>query len=165
MLTISLIVAASTNNAIGKENKLLWHLPNDMKYFKATTWAMPIIMGRKTFESMGSKPLSGRLNIVITRDENWKAAGVVTATSIKASIEVAKQSNCKELFIAGGGEIYKQSMEIADCIYMTRVHTIIDGDTFFPEIDTNLWQLATTEEIQKDEKHSHSYSFEKWIKK
>ncbi len=161
---ISIIVAASTNNAIGNENKLLWHIPNDMKYFKATTWAMPIIMGRKTFESMGSKPLSGRLNIVITKQQNWTLTGIVVVNSIEEAIAEAKKTNCKEIFIAGGGEIYKQSIQIADCIYMTRVHSEIDGDTFFPEIDTKKWKLEKTENLLTDTKHSHDYSFEKWIK-
>jgi dihydrofolate reductase len=162
---ITIIVAASTNNAIGKENKLLWHLPNDMKYFKATTWAMPVIMGRKTFESLGSKPLNGRKNIIITRQQNWKAASTVTAFSLQDAIIEAKKTNCKEIFIAGGGEIYKESMEIADCIYMTRVHTVIDGDTFFPDIDLKKWQLESKQDFFKDEKHGFDYSIEKWKKK
>ncbi len=161
---ISIIVAASTNNAIGNQNKLLWHLPNDMKFFKNTTWAMPVIMGRKTFESMGSKPLNGRMNIVITRQQDWEAEGVVTALTIEEALDKAKTSNCKEIFIAGGGEIYKQSMEMANCIYMTRVHTQINGDTFFPEINQSNWKLISKRDFTKDEKHEYDYSFEKWSK-
>jgi dihydrofolate reductase len=162
--SVSIIVAASNNNAIGFQNKLLWHLPTDMKFFKSTTWAMPVIMGRKTFESMGSKPLNGRMNIVITRQTDWKADGVTTATDINDAIAKAKTSNCKEIFIAGGGEIYTQSMDIADVIYMTRVHTKIEGDTFFPEIDTNKWQLESNQDFYMDEKHLFDYSFEKYKK-
>jgi dihydrofolate reductase len=161
----SIIVAASTNNAIGNQNKLLWHLPNDMKFFKATTWAMPVIMGRKTFESMGSKPLLGRTNIIITRQQEWAAEGTTSAHHLEDAIAKAKQTNCCEIFIAGGGEIYNLSIEIADYIYMTRVYTTIDGDTFFPEIDLTKWQLESKRDFLKDEKHLFDYSFEKWRKK
>jgi dihydrofolate reductase len=161
---LSIIVAASENNAIGHENKLLWHLPNDMKFFKATTWAMPVIMGRKTFESMGSKPLNGRMNIVITRQQDWAAEGVTTALTIEDAIAKATTSNCKEIFIAGGGEIYNQSMELAHCIYMTRVHTEIKGDTFFPEINLGHWKLESKRDFYKDEKHEYGYSFEVYKK-
>jgi dihydrofolate reductase len=161
---ISIIVAASENNAIGLQNKLLWHLPNDMKFFKATTWAMPVIMGRKTFESMGSKPLNGRMNIVITRQQDWSANGVTIAIDINDAIAKAKTSNCKEIFIAGGGEIYNQCMELANVVYMTRVHTKIDGDTFFPEIDLHKWQLESKKDFYKDEKHGFDYSFLKYYK-
>ncbi len=159
---INIIVAASANNTIGHQNKLLWHLPNDMKFFKSTTWAMPVIMGRKTFESMGSKPLNGRMNIVITRQTDWNADGVTTATDIKDAIAKAKTSNCKEIFIAGGGEIYNQSMELANVIYLTRVHTTMEGDTFFPEIDLTKWQLESKQDFFKDEKHKFDYSFLKY---
>jgi dihydrofolate reductase len=162
---VSIIVAASTNNAIGNQNKLLWHLPTDMKFFKSTTWAMPVIMGRKTFESLGGKPLNGRMNIVITRQLDWIAENVTTAFTLEDAITKAATTNCKEIFIAGGGEIYTQSMDIADVIYMTRVHTTIDGDTFFPEIDSNKWQLESNQDFFKGEKHLFDYSFEKWRKK
>jgi dihydrofolate reductase len=161
---ISLIVAASANHAIGHQNKLLWHLPNDMKFFKSTTWAMPVIMGRKTFESMGSKALNGRANIIITRQQGWETDSTITAYNIEEAIAKAKQTNCKEIFIAGGGEIYQQSMQLANRIYLTRVHTTIEGDTFFPEIDLNLWQLTSKKDFLKDEKHSFDYSFEMYDK-
>lgn len=164
-MNLILIVAASTNNAIGKENKLLWHLPNDMKFFKSTTWAMPVLMGRKTFESMGSKPLPGRTNIIITKDRSWTAPNTITATSIEEAIEKAEATNCNELFIAGGGEIYSQSMHIADTIYLTRVHTEIAGDTFFPEISTEIWKLVNSQTYHVDEKHAFDYTFEKWIRR
>lgn len=120
-MTISLIVAASLNNAIGKNNDLLWKLPNDMKHFKNVTWAMPIIMGRKTFDSMAGKPLNGRLNIVITRQQDWKAEGAVKVDSVYKALEIVQQNNYKEVFIIGGGEIYKAALSIADRVYLTRV--------------------------------------------
>lgn len=163
-MILSLIVAASENNAIGKNNLLLWHLPNDLKFFKNTTWAMPVAMGRKTFESLGNKPLNGRLNIVITRQKDWQAPGVVTVTSIDDAIFVAKSHNYKELFIAGGGEIYTQSLAKADKVYLTRVHTQIDGDTFFPELNQKKWQKTAERLCKADLKHLYDYSFETWEK-
>ncbi len=129
-MTITLLVAAAENNAIGKNNQLLWSLPNDMKFFKNTTWGMAVIMGRKTYESV-DKPLPGRFNIVITRQADWKAEGVMVAADLNTALQKAKETNCNEIFVIGGGEIYKQSMEMADKIYMTRVHATLDGDTFF----------------------------------
>ena len=161
---ISLIVAAAENNAIGKKNQLLWHLPNDLKFFKNTTWGMPVIMGRKTFEAV-NKTLPGRFNIVITRQQGWNAADVIVATDLNDAIKKAAETNCKEVFIIGGGEIYKQSIETADKIYLTRVHATIDGDTFFPVIDENKWQLTSNQDFTADEKHAFAYSFQIWERK
>ena len=163
-MNISLIVAASKNNAIGKDNQLLWHLPNDMKFFKQTTWAMPVVMGRKTFESIGSKALNGRLNIVITKQNDYNANDVVVVNSIEDAIFVAQQHSYKELFIIGGGEIYKQAMNKANKIYLTRVDTIIDGDTFF-EMDETEWQLEFADKRLADEKHIYNYTFETRLRK
>ena len=161
---ISLVVAAAENSAIGKNNQLLWHLPNDLKFFKNKTWAGVVIMGRKTFESV-NKPLPGRLNIVVTSNKEWKAEGVMVANDLEQAIALAQKENFKEISIIGGGEIYRQSMPLADTIYMTRVHTVIDGDTFFPEINIAEWELTGKDDFLKDEKHAYDYSFEKWIKK
>lgn len=162
---ISLVVAASDNNAIGKNNQLLWHLPNDLKFFKNTTWGMPVIMGRKTYESV-NQPLPGRINIVITQQTNWSAEGVIAAPDIQTALQKAAETNCKEIFIIGGGEIYKQSLHLADKIIVTRVHAVFaDADTFFPEMDKNNWQLIFNEDHQPDEKHVHPYSFQIWQKK
>lgn len=163
-MNISIIVAVSKNNAIGKNNQLLWHLPNDMKFFKQTTWAMPVVMGRKTFESIGNKALNGRLNIVITKQKGLEVDGIVVVNSIDDAIFVAQQHNYKELFIIGGGEIYKQAIAIANKIYLTNVDTIIDGDTFF-EFDKQHWQLSFEDKKMADEKHIYNYSFETWLRK
>jgi dihydrofolate reductase len=161
-MTISLIVAASTNNAIGNKGALLWHLPNDLKFFKNTTWAMPVIMGRKTFESVG-KPLPGRTNIVITTQPGWKADGVTTAFSLDEAIQKAAALATNEIFIIGGGQIYEQSFVIANRIYMTRVHTnIADADAFFPSINEDEWQLVFKKDMEQDAKHAFDYSFETW---
>lgn len=163
-MIISLIVAASANNAIGKANQLLWHLPNDLKFFKNTTWAMPVIMGRKTFESVGSKPLPGRFNIIISRQENLKSEydNVWFAASLQDAIEKAKSTNCKEIFIAGGAQIYEQSMIIANRIYLTRVHATLEGDAFFPAFSENDWELTKNAEFGADEKHAFSFSIQEW---
>ena len=160
-MIISLIVAASENNAIGKENRLLWHLPNDLKYFKNITWGMPVVMGRKTFEAV-NKALPGRFNIVITSQPGWSVDGVVTAKGFDEAIMNAAETNCKEVFIIGGGEIYKEAIEKADKIYLTRVHAQLEGDTFFPEIDQNKWRLEDSKDFEKDEKHAYDYSFQIW---
>lgn len=158
---ISIVVACSSNNSIGKNNQLLWHLPNDLKFFKNTTWGGVVIMGRKTFESV-NKPLPGRLNIVITRQKNWQAENVTTAGSLDEAIEKAKALYYKEIFIIGGGEIYREALPKTDKIYLTRVHAEMDGDTFFPEINKNDWQLISCNDFKADEKHAYDYSFEVW---
>jgi dihydrofolate reductase len=162
-MTISLVVAAAENNAIGKNNQLLWHLPADLKFFKNTTWGMVVIMGRKTFEAV-NKPLPGRINIVITTQSDWKADNTWTASSLDDALRQAETTNCKEIFIIGGGEIYKQSMAIADKIYLTRVHANLDGDTFFPEMNGK-WALASNTDFKKDEKHAYDFSFQVWEKR
>jgi dihydrofolate reductase len=162
---ISAIVAASTNYAIGKNNQLLWHLPNDLKFFKNTTWGHPVIMGFKTFDSVGQKALPGRLNIVITSKQLTVADNIAFVPNLETALTKAKQENTKEIFIAGGGQIYKQSLNICDRIYLTRVHTIIDGDVFFPDIAPQQWQLVAQQNHYADEKHAFSFSFEVWERK
>lgn len=164
-MVISLVVAASENNVIGRNNQLLWKLPNDMKFFKNTTWAMTVIMGRKTFESMGSKPLKGRRNIVITRQPGWKAEGIIAAKDLHNALDLAAKDDVNEVFIIGGGEIYRESIEMANRIYMTRVHTILDGDTFFPSLDNTSWVLKSFSDHPSDEKHRYAYSFQVWERK
>lgn len=164
-MTISLVVAASENNVIGKNNQLLWHLPKDMKFFKNLTWGMPVVMGRKTFESMGSKPLPGRKNIVITRKAGWKADGVQVVNSVDAAVALSAALNYNETFIIGGGEIYMIAFDKADKIFMTRVHAEIEGDTFFPVIAKDDWKLLSNVENPADEKHAYPYSFQTWQRK
>ena len=158
---ISLVVAVSENNAIGKNNQLLWHLPNDLKFFKNTTWGGVVIMGRKTFESV-NKSLPGRTNIVITKQTHWSAENVIVANSVSDAIQKARDLNFKEIFIIGGGEIYKESMHLADKIYLTKVQTSIEGDTFFPELETEEWRFLSNKDFKSDEKHAFDYSFQVW---
>ncbi len=160
-MIISLVVAAANNNAIGKDNELLWHLPNDMKFFKNVTWGMPVIMGRKTFESFG-KPLAGRKNIVITRQGKWKAAGAVIVKSLDDALFLVSQMDVKEAMVIGGGEIYRMAFEKAKRIYLTRVDASPEGDTFFPPIDPKVWKLVSQKDNPADEKHKFAYSFQIW---
>lgn len=166
-MIVSLIVAASENNAIGKDNQLLWHLPNDLKFFKNTTWGMPVVMGRKTYESIAGDPLPGRFNIVVTRNTTWNPgrADVWVVSSIEEAIAKAKETDCKEVFVIGGGEIYRQSLSVAHKVYLTRVHTHIDGDTFFPELPSATWSLVNQVDFPADEKHAYAYSFQVWQRK
>ena len=166
-MIISLIVAASTNNAIGKDNKLLWHLPNDMKFFKNTTWGMPVVMGRKTFEALAGEPLPRRFNFVVTRQLGWRPVreSVRVAPGLRAALDMARETDCKETFVIGGGEIYKGAMPVADRIYMTRVHAVLEGDTFFPVIDEKDWKLVSELAFPADEKHAYAYSFQLWQRK
>ena len=162
----SLVVAASTNNAIGKENKLLWHLPNDLKFFKNKTWAMPVLMGRKSFESLGKRPLNGRINIVLSSSKYFKGEGIVLVDNLKDAYFFARQNDYKEIMILGGAHVYEQTIEDADNIYITRVHQVFeDADAFFPVIDESKWKLVFNEDRYKDEKHAYDYSFQQWQKK
>ena len=166
-MIISLIAAASTNNVIGKDNKLLWSLPNDMKFFKNTTWGMPVIMGRKTYDALAGEPLPGRFNFVITRNRGWDPHNekVRVVDSLDAAIAGAAETDAKELFIIGGGQIYEQSMAIANRIYMTRVHVMLEGDAWFPVIDEKTWELTRNQDFAPDEKHAYAYSFQVWERK
>jgi len=160
-MTISLVVAAATNNAIGKDGIMPWHLPNDMKHFKNVTWGMPVVMGRKTFESLG-KALPGRKNIVITRQVDWKAASTVPVKSIDDALFVAKETDAKEVMVIGGGEIYRALFDKAKRIYLTRVEAEPDADTFFPSLDPQHWYLVSQRNHEADQKNAYNYSFQVW---
>lgn len=154
---IALVVAMAENRVIGKENKLIWHLPADLKHFKNLTTGHPIIMGRKTYESIG-KPLPNRTNIIITRQADFEAEGCLIAHSLSEALMMAQQMDA-EIFVIGGAEIYKQALFLADTIYLTEVHHAFEGDTFFPEIDDLLWQETSREEHQADEKNPYAFAF------
>ena len=165
-MKISIIVAASLNNAIGKNNQMLWNLPEDMRFFKNTTWGFPLIMGRKTFEALGNKPLPGRFNIVISRQPGYSAGDpqVQEATSLLNALDLARKSDAKEVFIGGGGQIYSESLLMCDTIYMTRVSAKLEGDTFFPVIPENIFNLTFSLKVPADEKHAYAMDFQTWTK-
>jgi dihydrofolate reductase len=155
---VKIIVATSKNKVIGDSNSLIWHLPADLKRFKELTTGNPIVMGRKTYESIG-RPLPNRRNIIITRDTKYEVDGCEIVNSLEEALMICN-NNC---FIIGGGEIYRQSMEIADQIYLTLVHEDFEGDTTFPEIGSE-WKMVTSQDFEPDEKNKHKYSFIEYMK-
>lgn len=150
---IKIIVAISKNRVIGDSNKLIWHLPSDLKRFKEITTGHPIVMGRKTYQSIG-RPLPNRRNIIVTRDEEFEVEGCEVVNSIEEAL-LLTNSNC---FIIGGGEIYKQSLNLAEQIYMTQIDEEFEGDTTFPELDRS-WYVSKKEDFLSDEKNPYNYSF------
>jgi len=155
-MIISMIVAAAENNAIGKNNGMLWRLPNDFKYFKDKTSGHTIIMGRKTYDSMG-KALHNRRNIIVTRDKDLKLPDATITHSIEEALSLGQSE--EEVFIIGGAEIYKQGMPLANRIYLTRVHQRYDADAFFPEPDPEIWKEVSSERHEADEKNNVAYTF------
>jgi dihydrofolate reductase len=160
-MIISLVVAASLNNGIGKDGTLPWKLPNDMKHFKNVTWGMPVLMGRKTFESLG-KALAGRKNIVVSRQTGLEMPGAVTVRNIEDGLFVAKETDALEVMVIGGGEIYKTVFDRAQRIYLTRVDAEPEADTFFPDIDPARWYLVSQKDHEADAKNPYNYSFQLW---
>lgn len=155
-MSIAIIVAVAENGVIGKDNQLIWRLSSDLKRFKALTMGNPILMGRKTHESIG-KALPGRENIILTRNTNYQAENCTIIHDLEAFINSRKESE-ETIFIIGGEEIYRQSLQFADEVQLTRVHTSIEGDAFFPELDSS-WKEMENVPHQKDEKNEYDYSF------
>jgi dihydrofolate reductase len=155
-MIVSFVVAIAENNAIGKDNQLLWTLPTDMKHFKDITTGHTVIMGRKTFESMG-KPLPKRRNIVITRKLDLKIEGAEVKNSLEEALSAA--AGDEEVFVIGGAEIYKEALSKTDRIYLTRVHQSFDGDSYFPELNMENWVETAREEHQPDEKNNIAFTF------
>lgn len=158
-MKISIIVAASENNIIGKDNDMPWRLSADLKRFKKLTMGHHIIMGRKTFESIG-KPLPGRTSVIITRNKDYKQEGCIIVHSLDEAMEVVKDD---EVFVIGGGEIYNMAFESADKLYLTRVHVSLDGDTSIPVVDEK-WKEIEREDFSKDEKNQFDYSFIDYVR-
>jgi len=159
---ISFIVAADEHNAIGINNALPWNLPEDLKFFKRTTIGKPVLMGRKTYESLG-KPLPGRLNVVISRGNLELPEGVLLFHDIQSGLDRMKQEPVEEVFVIGGGKIFEEAMIYADRIYLTRVHTVVPkADAFFPKMDHKEWPLVWEEVHQPDEKHTFAYTFQRY---
>jgi len=157
MSKIIIIVAEGKNHAIGREGKLLWHLPDDLKFFKRQTLGAPVIMGRKTFESIG-KPLPGRRNIILSRSKDFHAQGIEIFPDIPSALSACEQA--EKVFIAGGGEIYRQAISFADELMVTRVDESLEADAFFPTIDEEVFELVSREYHPADEKHIYSFSFD-----
>ncbi|MBJ60128.1 MAG: diacylglycerol kinase [Flavobacteriales bacterium] len=162
-MVVSLIVAVSENKVIGKDNNLVWHLPADMKFFKDTTKGHFVIMGRRNYESIPHRyrPLPKRTNVIVTRQDDYKAEGCLIVNSVEAAIELAQKAGDKEPFVIGGGQIYKYAIKnnLVDRIYLTKVHTEIDGDTYFDDLDGS-WKLVNTDFHPSDEKHIYAFTFQ-----
>lgn len=158
---IIMIAAAAENNALGKNNDLLWHLPDDFKRFKQLTTGHHIIMGRKTFESF-PKPLPNRTHIIVTKQKDYKPEGCLIANSIEEAIQMVPAD--EDVFVIGGGEIYNLAMPYADKIELTRVHDSFEADTFFPAIDSD-WELKASSFHPKDEKHRFDFTYETFLKR
>ncbi|WP_250656859.1 dihydrofolate reductase [Alkalimarinus coralli] len=158
----SIIVAMAENRVIGRNNKLPWYLPNDLKYFKSVTMGKPVIMGRKTFESIG-KPLPGRLNIVITRNADWSHPGVTVVHTIEDAFSKAEATalidGVDEVMIIGGDQIYQTALSLADRIYLTKVHAEVDGDAWFTDVDWDQWEESAREDFMAEDPNPYDYSF------
>ena len=146
---LALIAARARNGVIGLDNRMPWHLPEDLAYFKRVTLGKPVVMGRKTFESIG-RPLPGRLNIVVTRNPGWQAAGVQVAHSLDAALALAAEAVPEEIMLIGGAELYRQALPQADVLYLTEIDAEFAGDAFFPEVDLARWRIDREEAGQRD---------------
>jgi len=158
----TIVVAMGKNNEIGSDNQLLWHLPKDLKHFKEITSGHPVIMGRKTYESIG-KPLPNRTNIVISRKKDWFEEGILIVGSIKEAVKFAKKID-EDIFIIGGGTIYDQTMEIVDKLEVTLVEANLEADTYFPKIDSKIWKKTNEICHEKDEKNQYDFCFQTFEK-
>jgi len=167
-MILSIIVAVSENNVIGKDNRLIWRLPADMKFFKEKTTDHVIITGRKNYESIPEKfrPLPDRKNIVITRQKNYHAPGAVVVSSIENALQyVLENHNSEEIFIIGGAEIYRQTLSVCHKIYLTRIHHTFEGDAYFPIVNEKDWQLTQSEDFSADDKNIYNFTIQTWEKK
>lgn len=163
-MVLSAIVAVSNNLAIGIDNDLPWHMPADLKYFKDTTRGFHVLMGRKSFDSIG-RPLPGRTNIVLTRQKDFYHSGVITVNTIADGIRYAKNKGVDKLFVLGGANVYDQTKEMWDELHITRINTFIDNATaFFPELDYSKWSLDSEDQHSSDDKNPFDYTFCKYLR-
>ncbi|HHQ4711328.1 type 3 dihydrofolate reductase [Aeromonas veronii] len=160
-MKISMIAAMAHDRVIGKDNQMPWHLPADLAHFKRVTLGKPVLMGRKTFESIG-RPLPGRRNLVISRNPDYQAEGIEVVGSVEAALALLAGSSVEELMVIGGGHLYAEMLPNADCLYLTRIDLAVEGDTRFPAFDDGQWQRVDCESHPADEKNPHPYSFETW---
>lgn len=163
---LAFIVALASDRAIGRDNDLPWRLPNDLKFFKQTTLGKPVLMGWKSFESLGGRPLKGRLNIVISSRPQQLPEGVLHYTTLEDGIARMKQEPVDEVFIIGGGTIFEQALPLVQRMYLTRVDTMVpDAGAWFPEMDFSGWELIWEERHEPDEQHAFAYTFQRWERK
>lgn len=160
-MIISIIVAMSENRVIGRNNQLPWHLPGDLKHFKSVTWGKPILMGRLTYESIG-RPLPGRTNIVLTHDPSYMAPGCVVVNSFEHAMNAAKGFD--ELMVIGGARVFEKMLPMADRLYLTQIHATVEGDTFFPEWESNQWVACEKNHFSANDHQRYAYSIYKYEK-
>jgi dihydrofolate reductase len=153
---VSIIAAVASNGVIGRQGDLPWHMPTDLRRFKRLTTGHHLVVGRKTWDEVG-KPLPGRIMVVVTRDRSFRPEGATVVHSVDAALSAARGDD--EVFIAGGGEIYRQALPLADRLYITRIHANVEGDTVFPEIDENEWHVIDREDYDADERNPYPFSF------
>ena len=154
---IAFVVATAENGVIGRDNQLLWHLPEDLKHFKRLTQGHPVVMGRRTYDSIG-RPLPNRTNLVVTRQPDWQAEGCETTYSVPSALARAAELD-EDVFVIGGADIYRQALPAADVIYLTEVHHVFEGDVVFPELNHAEWREETRERHEPDERHAYAFSF------
>ncbi|EKB19760.1 hypothetical protein HMPREF1170_03604 [Aeromonas veronii AMC35] len=159
-----MIAALAKKQVIGKNNLMPWHMPADLAHFKRVTLGKPVLMGRKTFESIG-RPLPGRRNLVISRNPDYQAEGIEVVGSVEAALALLAGSSVEELMVIGGGHLYAEMLPSADCLYLTRIDLAVEGDTRFPAFDDGQWQRVDCESHPADEKNPHPYSFETWLRR
>ncbi|WP_429022000.1 type 3 dihydrofolate reductase [Aeromonas allosaccharophila] len=160
-MKISMIAAMAHDRVIGKDNQMPWHLPADLAHFKRVTLGKPVLMGRKTFESIG-RPLPGRRNLVISRNPGYQVEGIEVVGSVEAALALLAGSSVEELMVIGGGHLYGEMLPSADRLYLTQIDLAVEGDTRFPTFDDGQWQRIECESHPADEKNPHPYSFETW---
>ncbi|MFM4723252.1 type 3 dihydrofolate reductase [Aeromonas veronii] len=163
-MKISMIAAMAHDRVIGKDNQMPWHLPADLAHFKRVTLGKPVLMGRKTFESIG-RPLPRRRNLVISRNPDYQAEGIEVVGSVEAALALLAGSSVEELMVIGGGHLYAEMLPSADCLYLTQIDLAVEGDTRFPAFDDGQWQRIACESHPADEKNPHPYSFEIWLRR
>ncbi len=162
-----MIAAIGRNYVIGKDNDLVWNLPDDMKFFMNTTSGHHVIMGRKNYESIPPKyrPLPGRTNIIITRQKDYQAEGASVVHDLESALDIARENGESEAFIIGGGEIYRMALSHADTLYLTEIQDSFDGDTYFPEFDKDNWDEVARVHHRKDDRHAHAFDFVTYSRK
>lgn len=163
-MKISMIAAMAHDRVIGKDNQMPWHMPADLAHFKRVTLGKPVLMGRKTFESIG-RPLPGRRNLVISRNPGYQADGIEVVGSVDAALALLADNEVAEVMVIGGGHLYAELLPKADCLYLTRIELEVEGDTRFPAFGDEQWQCVEREVHQADEKNPHPYRFETWLRK
>jgi dihydrofolate reductase len=159
-MIVSLIAAATENRVIGKNGDMPWNMPDDLTYFMHTTRGHHVIMGRRTFEANSiSKPLPDRTNIIITSNKDYSASGAIVVAGMDEALDIARKNKEKEAFVIGGEQIFRLALPFADRIYLTLIHTRLEGDTFFPETDKNVWKTIKTSPRKKDAQHKYDFTF------